>query len=356
VSVETRCIGWIFSVLVAAAVARADAVSSGASSPVEVTVGCYINEIYDVDLPGHCFSVNAYVWFRWDPDAWPPPSLEELAMDASQRGAVVPGAEALSDGAPTGPNETFEVIRSRDIEVKEIYRRPGYSCVQVAGTVSNHWVVDDFPFDRQRFVLQIEDSVYETSQVEYLADQTLSNLAPDLEISGCRVEGLVVAVRAYEYDTTFGDPDLAEGARAQYSRFTATVLTDRLGWQLFLKLFTGLIVATVVAMLAFMIDPMQVDPRFGVCVGGLFGIIASSYVVQSLLPDGPNLSYSDRLHIAALIAVLAVLLESTASLALKLAGDPKLDAKSRRLDRIGLAVVPACFFGYMAYATVQAVV
>lgn len=278
-------------------------------------------------------------------------------MDASMRGAVLPGAPdpASEDVSPTGPFETFEVIRSRGVDVKEIYRRPGYCCVQIAGTVSNRWDVDDFPFDRQRFLIQIEDAVFETSQVIYVADAMLSKLAPDLEISGSRVEGLAVDVRSYQYDTTFGDPALAEGTRAKYSRFTATILTDRLGWQLFLKLFTGLIVATMVAMLAFMIDPTQVDPRFGVCVGGLFGIIASSYVVQSLLPDGPNLSYSDRLHIASLIAVLVVLLESTASLALKLRGDPLLDAKSRLLDRLGLAIVPAVFFGYLIYATVRAV-
>lgn len=326
----------------------------GGRGPVTVAVGCFINEIYAINLPDQSFQFNMYLWFRWDPKQWPPPPLEDPSLDATSRGAVPPNSDQAPLEATGGPFETFEIIRSRGIESKEVYRRDGYCALQVSGTVGNQWSVDDFPFDHQKFVLQVEDTSYETNQLIYVADVEFSGLAPSLDISGSRIRGLSTTVEPFVYPTNFGDPALVRTTQSAYSRFYAVVATDRLGWQLFVKLFSGLFVATAIAMLAFFIDATQVDPRFGVCVGGLFGIIASSYVVTSLLPEGVGLAYADRLHIASLVAVLAALLVSTVSLSLKLRGDDASDASSKRLDRVSFAVIVPAYLLVVLGLTMQA--
>jgi len=320
--------------------------------PTIVDVGAFVNEVHDVDLPGNAFSFNMYLWFRWDPTHWPPRDLGGVSDDASQRGAVHPDrGVAQASSTPAGPFETFELVGARSIEVKEIYRREGYCCVQVAGEVTNRWRVEDFPFDRQVLSLRIEDASYETSQVVYRADVERCGLSPDFAIPGSTIVGLEAVVESFAYPTTFGDPLIEQGTEATYSRFRLDILVGREGWSLFLKLFTGLLVSTAVAMLAFWIDPTQVDPRFGVCVGGLFGIIASSYVVSSLLPDGVSLAYADQLHVASLVAVMLTLIESTVSLGLRLRDEPRTTLISRRLDRVTFVVVASAYVGFVAFAT-----
>lgn len=324
--------------------------------PTVVDVGGFVNEVYDIDLPNSSFSFNMYLWFRWDPADWPPRELEDASGDASQRGAVHPEQEAGGESSePAGPYETFEVVGARSIEVKEIYRREGYCCVQVSGEVTNRWQVEDFPFDQQVLSLRVEDASYESSQVIYQADSERCGVSPSLAIPGSTIIGLDAKVDSFAYPTTFGDPLIEQGTDAQYSRFTLDIVVGREGWSLFLKLFTGLLVSTCVAMLAYWIDPSQVDPRFGVCVGGLFGIIASSYVVSSLLPDGASLAYSDQLHVASLVAVMLTLVESTVSLGLRLRDEPRTTLISRRLDRVTFVVVASAYVGFVVIATSRVV-
>jgi len=106
-------------------------------------------------------------------------------------------------------------------------------------------------------------------------------------------------------------------------------------------------------MLALFINPTQVDPRFGLCVGGLFGIVASSYAVNSVLPDAAGFCYADKLHVAGLLCVLVVVTESVYSLSLHLnRGEPGA-RHARRLDRATFALVAGGYVATVVVLTAQ---
>jgi len=345
--------------------------------PTKVWVGVFLNSVPQLNLQSNEVTIDAYIWFRWDPKQWPPPEI--VSGDAATRdrmsptriaavsGSVEPSA-ANPQGATAedslesketkqlGPESTFEVIGSTEDSVKTIYDRldEGYSCVQWKGKCSNHWDVQNYPFDRQQIRLVIEDATHDERQVLYVADTVNCGFARDIRVTGCTVQGIETGVETYVYPTNFGDPNFASDTQNSYSRFIFILHLHRDGWGLFFKLFTPLLVSTFVAMLAFWINPTQVDPRFGLCVGGLFGIIASSYAMTVVLPDTGEPCYADRLHQAGLLVILIAVVESVGSLALHLNMGERGARIAHRLDRVSAVVVGSGFVIATIWLTAQA--
>lgn len=321
--------------------------------PVRVHVGAFLNNIPHVDLQANQVSMDAYVWFRWDPKQWPP--SESGGEGAKERGAMPVNAEP-SEERPSGAAETFEVIGADEATIKPVYNRPadGYCCVQWKGKRSNHWDVRSYPFDRQEIRLTIEDASFDDRQLQYVADSANCGMSPDLRVAGCKIDGLDARVETYAYPTNFGDPRFTHDAQSNYSRFSLILRLHRDGWGMFFKLFTALLVSTFVALLAFWINPTQVDPRFGLCVGGLFGIVASAYAVSTMLPETSEVCYADRLHQAGLVAVLLTVIESAFSLSLHLNHGERGARLARRLDRVCAVCVGGAFVLAVMWMTARA--
>lgn len=324
-----------------------------APPPVRMRVGAFVNNIPKISLSDNEVLLDAYIWFRWDPATWPPAAATSDAGDAETRGAqAAPSADGLSGGAAT-----FEVVQCSGAERTAVYNRPqdGYCCVQWKGARSNFWDVTNYPFDREDVRLVIEDASFDARQLVYEADTEGSGVGPELQVPGCRVHAVNAKVESFTYPTDFGDPDLKDADRSSYSRFVLSITLERDGWAIFFKLFTALLVSTVVALLAFFINPTQVDPRFGLCVGGLFGIVASGYAVSSMLPDTSEPCYADQLHQAGLVVVLAAVAESALSLALHLNHGERGAAIGRRLDRVSFLVLGTGFAATVVWLTVRAI-
>ena len=328
-----------------------------AAGPTKVTVGMFLNSVPSIDLVSNSFKFDAYLWFRWDPAAWPPKLLQETMPAAVAEGDAASEAAGTDSGGSEaiGPATTFEIIGS-DGEVTKIplYAKPGYCCVQVKGERLNYWDVRNYPFDRQEVVLVVEDGSFDMREVVYEADVQGSGISSELRATGFRTEAPFAEVKPFAYETSFGDPDVDAKDPSRYSRFRFVLPMERESWGLFFKLFTGLFVCAVISMVALFINATQVDPRFGLCVGGLFGIVGSSYLVSSLLPETSELCYADKLHILGLAVVLVVIVESAFSLALHLNHGERGAAAAKRLDRATFAVLATLFAGTATVLTLQA--
>jgi hypothetical protein len=330
--------------LVALAAPQAEATGAATPQPIEVTVGMFINDIPTVDLQGSSFAFDAYIWFRWDPKLWPPKLVQKTEPARS------------GEDDELGPAGTFEIVgASADLTCEPVYSSPGYCCVQVKGERHTLWDVQDFPFDRQELSIVIEDASFDTRELVYRADVAGSGYGKHLQIVGFRPQPVRNSVSEFTYETTFGDPTLTPGDASPYSRYTCTIPLHRDSWGLFLKLFSGLFVCTAIAMVSLFIQPTQVDPRFGLGVGALFGIVGSSYLVSSLLPDGSELCYADKLHVLGLYIVLLVVVESAMSLALTLRHGERGERLSRRLDRTCFVILACCLAGVSIWLTMEAI-
>ncbi|TNE55910.1 MAG: hypothetical protein EP344_13020 [Bacteroidetes bacterium] len=275
--------------------------NQASTQPDTVKIGAFINDIYDINLAEKSFSTTFWVWFNYtNPELTPLETLE------------IPTAKEL--------NYELEFTEQKN----GIY----WSGKQVHAVIKKDWDVRRFPFDKQVMTIDLEESDQDTGTMVYLADTENTKLDTGLVISNWQIERFELTTKARKYDTTYGDPDLTNGSA--YAHATLKVFIKRKSWGLFFSLFTGLYVSFFISTLVFFIDPIHVDPRFGLSVGAMFAAVGNKYIVDSILPQSTTFTLVDKLHIITYVYLLLCIVLSVISLRLWQKGK---EAKSIRFDR-----------------------
>lgn len=281
--------------------------------PDSVYVGMYVNRIYDVSLRDNKFSADFYLWFRW----------KNKDLDPVKSFEIVGGEKTFQS----------EPYRTKDGDVN-------YAFSRVSAVLTQYWDVSAFPFDDHVLTVQIEDGDYEKETLTYVLDAGNLGKSPEIKIPGWALDKFYFGVAPYTYATNYGDPTLPAENQSVYSRFYCSVRVVRAGIGYFVKLLFGMFIAAIIAFLAFFIKPTDLDPRFGLGVGGIFAAVASQYVITSSLPDTNIMTIADQLHIATFIFVFLSIAESTMSLWLFNSGR---EQRSKTLDHFCRYAVPISY-------------
>ncbi|MEW5740538.1 MAG: hypothetical protein AB1938_16540 [Myxococcota bacterium] len=296
--------------------------TAGAS---EVTVGVFVNQIHEFSLKDNSFTADFYVWFRWKN-----PALK--------------------------PYETFSVVDGRvdsktEPVVKDLPDGSKHAFTRVVATITRFFDTRAYPLDNHQLAIIIEEENDETHVVRYVADAVNSAASPNILLPGWKFQRLSTEAGEAAYHSNFGDTSLPTGNESKYARLTTAVAFTRIGLTFYVKLFFGLWACVLLATLAFFIRPSDVDPRFGVGVGALFGAIASQYVVASALPDSNVITLADRMHLVAFFFIILSVAQSTLSLWL---WEEERIAASKRLDRLFRLASPVLYVAITVYITASA--
>lgn len=300
------------AVVAAPAAARADA-------PHKVTVGVYINHIYGVDIKNSQFTVDFYVWFRWDA-----------------------GGEELK------PIETFELangrITSKTGISKHLYGTQNYASCRVIATITKFWDLHRFPLDDHTLDLEIEDSDQDTRLAVFEPDTENANVSPDLHVPGWIVVATRGRVVAQTYATNYGDTTLPKGKQSTYSRYIFSIDVNRPGYGRFLRVFFGLFISVLVSWCAFHVRPKESSPRVSLGVGATFAAAAVTVAINNSLPDTNSVTMADKLIMLTLGCIVASVAETITALALVARGKDELQKK---LDRICAYAFPAFYLAML---------
>jgi hypothetical protein len=298
------------------------------AQPVEVAVGIYLNQVRELSLRDSQFVVDFWIWFRW------------------KKGATVEG-EVLD------PLTAYEVsggdIESRANEFREDLAGTEwtYATERVVARVVQVLDVSQFPQDRHRLVIPIEDGEHEAALVTLTADSANSRIDPKVHVPGFRVRNFESTIVQHPYTTNYGDVTLPSDSVSIYSRCEFAVNIERTGFGYTLKLMWGMWLSALVALLALFIKPVNVDPRFGLPVGAIFAAMANQYIVSSVLPDSATVTSADIAGMATIVVILIGVAESVASLWLYESGH---EALSKRLDRFTIFTVLTLYAAVNFYA------
>lgn len=253
-------------------------------------IGIYIFSLYDIDFPGNKLNADFYVWYNYKNDSLKLPSTFELVNCK-------------------GYNKSNETIEKRG--------NINYETFRVNSVLRKDWDVTDFPFDEQTIEIIIEDFDKDNSKLVFIADTIGSKIDKTIKLEGWDIKDFKLKVVDHTYETTYGDPKLALNDYTSYSRVILTFTIERQGKGIFLKLFLGLFISVLIALITFFIDPLDLDPRFGLSVGAIFAAIASQYVITSTLPQNQKLTLVDKLHDLSYIYIFLCLLMGVIALSLK---------------------------------------
>jgi hypothetical protein len=281
-------------------------------TPTEVTVGVYVVQLDDPSLKDSQFTTVFWLWFRWqgDKDLNPLKKFE------------IPGGQV-------------EGIENEETVVGEGQDAIHYQCAKVRAIITQDFDLTQFPIDRHTLEVSIEETSEGIDVIRFVPDALNSKLQDTINLSGWRIGRTAAVVGTKTYESTFGDPTQAQDGESKYARFTLQIPVARPGVGYPLKMFWSLYLSVMVAILAFNIKPIDLDPRFGLGIGAVFAAMASAFVISGSLPDGNQVTLADKVVMIAIGTIVASIIQSIISLRLLQAGK---EGASERLDRMSLIV------------------
>ncbi len=287
---------------------RAQSGAEEATAPDTVKVGAYVVSVYDLSFDQEEFKADFWLWFDYRGDS----------LDFEQ---------------------SVEITNAKDINFSLQSLEPlegvNWLAEKCRATLKKTWDVRHFPFDKQVLEILLEDAWLDNSQIVYVADTANSSYAPDLDIDGWHIRDYRVEPMDHPYYSNFGNPSISE-AYTEYPGVAIRFLIERDAMGIFFKLFTGLYVAFVIAMLVFFIRPSFVDPRFGLSVGALFAAIGNKYIVDSILPQTTEFTLVDQIHAVTFAFIFISIVLSVISLWLE---TQKESLVYKRVDRIAFLTI-----------------
>ncbi|MDX1963165.1 MAG: hypothetical protein SFX18_08425 [Pirellulales bacterium] len=278
--------------------------------PLVVTTGIYLDRISEISIRDVTLVVDFYIWFRWR-------------------------------GGDFDPAESFQVVNgtidSREVIDKFDNGDEHYVQYRVLAKITKFFDVARFPCDEHLITINIESPIRPRAELLFAVDQDNTHISSRVKVTGFAMRPHQAIEKAHTYKTNFGDPRLAGQKYVTFSQFRLGFEIVRSGWGFYLKMFLPLYISVSIAMLAFFIRPTNVDPRFGLGVGGLFAAVANSYITSALLPDSGILVLADLINELGIFMILLTLIQSAISLYIL----EKLEAETfqRWFDRISFALL-----------------
>ena len=279
--------------------------------PRKIVVGTYINHVFGVDIKNSQFTVDFYVWFRWEGDDLKPLDTFELANGR---------------------------ITSKSGIVKKKLGTQNYASCRVLATITKFWDLRRFPLDNHTLSWRSRTREQDDRAVVYEADRDNSGISPDLQVPGWVVKqhrgrggaaGLSHQLRRHLAAARTGS--------RRYSRYLFSVDVARPGYGRFLKVFFGLFISVLISWCGFFVRPKESSPRVSLGVGATFAAAAVTVAINNSLPDTNAVTMADKLIMLTLGIIVASVAETITALTLFARGK---ETAQQKLDRICSVAVP----------------
>jgi hypothetical protein len=272
--------------------------------PDTVKIGAYVISVHNINFHDKEYTVRFWLWFLHDqPD-----------FDFSKQ-LDIPNAKNIDFEAP--------IIDSIGDKAWIIMKM---KCI-----MKENWNVADFPFDKQTLSVQIENTLFDKSSLVFVADTAGSRFDDEEAIDGWTISDFHVSTTTNDYHTGFGDSRPGKDS-SEFSQFLIKMKIERNALGLFMKIFVGMYIAFLISIISFTPQPSELEPRFGLPVGGLFAAVGNKYIIDSLLPESSTFTLVDTLHTLTFLGIFATLVISAVTLKLV---DYKKDALAKKVNRIG---------------------
>ena len=278
------------------------------AQPDTVTVGSYVISVHDINFRDKQYTMRFWLWFLYDnPD-----------FDFSTQ-LDIPNAKSID------PPEI--IVDSID--------NKAWAIMKMKATMKESWNVRDFPFDKQHLRVQIENALFDINNLVFKPDIKGSTYDKAEALDGWDITNFKVSTKLNDYETGFGDP----GPNRDYQNFSAFNIEldiERNAWGLFLKIFIGMYIAFLISVISFTIQVQELEPRFGLPVGGLFATVGNKYIIDSILPETSAFTLVDTLHTLTFLGIFGTLVVS--AVALRYFDNGKVE-QAIRINRVGSRTV-----------------
>jgi len=247
-----------------------------------VKIGFYPISVHQLDIADGTYYIDTYVWLRWKGPIDPTKTIEFVNMVEDwgrQLSSILPAPKKESDG-------TF------------------YQILRVEGLFNQPFSLADYPLDRQRLSIKVEDQTYGIEQLAYVIDTAESGVGDLVRIPGWNLDGWKAETFAHDYQTTFGD----DATPAVYSMAKFSLEISRPTSFFFWKLLLPLLMVIVAAVAALLIRPQLLDARAALPAAALLSAIFLQKSYSDSLPDLGYLVLMDQIYLIAYPVIILTLI------------------------------------------------
>ncbi len=291
--------------------------------PDTVKTGLYVTSIHDIDFKQNEYIINLWLWLRY----------KRKEFDFVQN-LEIPQAKTFS-----------KLYSTIDTSNGGVYVLMKLQCV-----MKDSWKISNFPFDKQKLRLSIENSQYDSKALVFAADTMGKKFDPRFTLRGWNIDSFIVTTGIKAYETNFGDTNI-EKPHTEYSNFRVRISLDRDASDLFWKMFLGMYVAFLISYICFYIHADNIDSRFGLSVGSLFAAIGNKYIIDSSMPESTSFTLVDALHGITLLFICLIVASSVYSLRLVKQNQLK---QANRFDFITGQILLGIYILLNAYLIIKA--
>ncbi|MBI2258683.1 MAG: hypothetical protein HYU67_07265 [Flavobacteriia bacterium] len=284
-----------------------------------VYVGAFINSFYDLDIVSKSFKTDLWLWFQY--------RRKELDL-----------------------NGKIEIANSKEYSINNLSLDKtkglewfGFRC---RAEIMKDWNVQNFPFDRQELDVVVESQEFDTSAIILLPDIKNSSIDNQFKFTDWTINSFQMQKINRIYNSTFGDLEIS--GNSVYPAVKIGLQIKRKGsWLMLFKLITGVIIAFLISSSVFFINPMNTDPRFGLCVGGLFAAVGNKYIIEGIIPASSSNTLLDNIHNTTFVFIFLIIVLSIISLRFRESGEEKKENISKKVDKWSFILTSIAFYSLM---------
>ena len=247
-----------------------------------VTIGFYPISVHELDVANNTYYIDAYVWLRWKGKIDPTKTIEFVNM-------VEDWGRQLSFLQPAPTREPDGSL---------------YQIMRIEGLFNQPFSLADYPLDRQRLSIKVEDQTYGIEQLAYVIDTEQSGVGDLVRIPGWNLDGWKAEVFAHDYQTTFGD----DATPAVYSMARFSIEISRPTSFFFWKLLLPLVMVIIAAIAGLLIRPQLLGERAALPAGALLSAIFLQKSYSDALPDLGYLVLMDQIYLIAYPLIILTLI------------------------------------------------
>ena len=289
-----------------------------------VKIGAFVSSLHDFNLSDNTFKADVYFW-------------------------------CLYQNSDFHFEDEFEIMNTNEVTLEgtsvDTVGSNFWYYTKAKAVVRKSWETENFPFDKQRLVISVESSENDLTTMAFKTDEANCRLSDSLmkQIE----EWEILSSRFYtdqsKYNTNFGNPEY-DNLSFSSSFNTEVIIKRKDSWLILFKLITGLLVAFIISCCVFFIKPTNTDPRFGLCVGGLFAAIGNKYIVEGIIPPNNKVNMLDNLHNVTFVFIFLIIIISVISLHIYEKGTDGSIRLSQRIDRVSVISI------FIAFVTIVSVI
>jgi len=284
-------------------------------TPEVASLGVVIVNIFELDMSGNSFYADFYLWCRW-------------------KGTIDPLKNIEFSNSKEQWSFSKTNLHDSSILLKDSFC---YNSVHIQGKFNHNFILNNYPFDKQKISVQLENSIYTSEQLVYAADTANSNMENNITIPGWNIEKFEFNNSQHKYQSNFGLPENKDND--SYNNLSFSITLHRPAGYFFWKLLLPIIIVLLSSLGSIIIYPKYVDARIYAPVGALLTTVFLQQSYSSQLPDISYLILTDKIYVVVYIAILAGILHAIYTANLIKDGSEESIKRAISLDKAYIIVV-----------------